>query len=166
MTILKLPQHQNPTTDDRTATAPYNFIPLPERVITVVDDPTGLPDHDTYINQGYPHTGFFEVTLTTCSPLYIRCPLTRRQTELEEQNKDRRGEPINSDTGYRDRIKNTPEFFYTLNKKDPVIPGSSLRGMLRSLLEIVSYGKIQPVTEKRLFLRTVDISSIAFLYRL
>lgn len=161
--ILNLPKHQNPS-QNRTASAPYNFVPLPEVVVTAVDEANDLPDHDRY----YPdrHTGYFEVTLTTKSPLYVRCPFTREEFDLDEQDKDRNGRKVDNQTRYADRIKNTPHFFYTHDPNLPVIPGSSLRGMLRSVLEIVSYGKMQWVTDKRLIYRAVgDPSSLGAHYR-
>ncbi len=160
--ILNLPKHKNPSSD-RTASAPYNFVPLPEVVVTAVDDANDLPDHDRY----YPdrHTGYFEMTLTTKSPLYVRCPFTRAEFDLDEQDKDRNGRKIDNQTRYADRIKNTPHFFYTRDPNQPIIPGSSLRGMLRSVLEIVSYGKMQWVTEKNLFFRTVDDTAVGQHYR-
>jgi CRISPR-associated protein (TIGR03986 family) len=160
---LNLPKHQNPTGRDRTASAPYNFVPLPEVVVTAVDDAHDLPDHDRYYPDRY--TGYFEVTLTTKSPLYVRCPPTREEFDLEEQGKDRNGHAVDNQTRYADRIKNTPDFFYTRDRNRPVIPGSSLRGMLRSLLEVVSYSKMQWVTDKRLFFRTVDDTAIGKYYR-
>jgi CRISPR-associated protein (TIGR03986 family) len=76
------------------------------------------------------HTGWLDCDLTTSSPLYVRCGL------LPEQVGDK-------------EAKDLPDFFYTNpDTMMPVIPGSSLRGMLRSLVEIVSYSKVQPVTDK------------------
>ncbi len=160
---LGLPKHKNPSGPDRIASAPYNFVPLPEVVVTAVESASELPDHDRYYPDRY--TGYFEVTLTTMSPVYVRCPLTRQEFDLDEQNKDRNGRPIDNQTRYTDRIKNTPDFFYTRDRNQPVIPGSSLRGMLRSVLEIVSYGKVQWVTEKNLFFRTLDDTAIGRYYR-
>jgi len=161
--ILNLPKHQNPK-PGRIASAPYNFVPLPEVVVTAVESASELPDHDRYYPDRY--TGYFEVTLTTMSPVYVRCPLTRQEFDLDEQNKDRNGRPIDNQTQYTDRIKNTPDFFYTRDRNQPVIPGSSLRGMLRSMLEIVSYGKVQWVMGKRLIYRAVgDPSSLGDHYR-
>jgi CRISPR-associated protein (TIGR03986 family) len=161
---LNLPKHKNPRRPDRIASAPYNFVPLPEVVVTAVESASELPDHDRY----YPDrcTGYFEVTLTTMSPVYVRCPLTRQEFDLDEQNKDRNGRPIDNQTRYTDCIKNTPDFFYTRDRNQPVIPGSSLRGMLRSVLEIVSYGKVQWVMGKKLIYRAVgDASSLGDHYR-
>ncbi len=41
--ILNLPKHKNPQ-PDRTASATYNFVPLPETVVTAVDDKPNLDD--------------------------------------------------------------------------------------------------------------------------
>lgn len=134
---VNLPKHINPDRA-RTASAPYNFVPLPEMVVTAVDSANDLPGHDLY----YPdrHTGYFEVTLRTKSPLYVRCPLIIQEFLRQELEEDK-------NVSFRQQVKNTPHFFYTLDPNIPVIPGSSLRGMLRSLLEIASYGKVAWVTD-------------------
>lgn len=142
------PEHQNPTRPDRIASAPYNFVPLPEKIISAVSDVKELPNHDEYDRKCL--SGYFDVTLTTRSPLYIRGPVSASDFPRLEQDP---------------QIKNKPEFFHTGDESKPVIPGSSLRGMLRGLLEIVSYSKMQWVSEKHLFFRTVDISTIGEDYR-
>jgi CRISPR-associated protein (TIGR03986 family) len=159
---MPLPVHQNPIDNnqnlipDRTASAPYNFVPLPERIVKAVEGAAQLPSHDTYANDGYPHTGYFVVKLTTKSPLYVRCPFTRDEFDLDEQGIDRNRRKIDNQTRYADRIKNTPHFFYTRGPDQPVIPGSSPRGMLRNLLEIVSYGKVERVTDSiKVYFRAV-----------
>lgn len=168
---MTIPKHQNPS-DNRTAHAPYNFVPLPHKVVTVLSqeeieqaeqDGTldvlldeRLPPHNRYIEGR--HSGYFEVTLTTETPLYIRAPLTLDEFS-QRQSED---QPSN----FREQAKNKPDFFYTNSQtRLPVIPGSSLRGMLRNLVEIVGYGKMQWVTQKRLFFRTVDNSAIGTHYR-
>ncbi|MEW6771603.1 MAG: TIGR03986 family CRISPR-associated RAMP protein [Bacillota bacterium] len=152
--ILSWPKHRNPERN-RTASAPYNFVPLPEVVVTAVDSAKDLPVHDRYDPDKY--TGYFEVTLATKSPLYVRCPFT-----LEEFLRQERGD--DEKLPFRQQVKNTPHFFYTRDPDRPVIPGSSLRGMLRSLLEVVSYGKVQWVTERQLFFRTVDDTAVGKYY--
>ncbi len=148
MTILKpWPEHQNPN-QIRTAHAPYNFVPLPEKIIAVVDSVDDLPDHDEYDRTL--HSGYFDVMLTTRSPLYIRGPVPAKDFPRQERDS---------------KVKNKPEFFHTGDEQTPVIPASSLRGMLRGLLEIISYGKMQWVSEKQLFFRTVDRTTIGDHYR-
>lgn len=139
---MSLPKHKSPSLN-RDAKAPYNFVPLPEKIIPV--EPASLPDHDRYRPDRY--TGSIEVKLTTESPLYIRCG--ESPAEFSKENK-----------------KQSPEFFTDPVSGRPVIPGSSLRGMLRAMVEIVSYGKVQPVIDKPLIYRAVgDRSSLGEYYR-
>lgn len=146
MTISTLwPEHQNPNSE-HSASAPYNFVPLPEKIIPVVSDARELPDHDEFDRERY--SGYFDVTLTTLSPLYIRGPIAAKDLSRQEEK----------------QVKDNPTFFHTGDEARPVIPGSSLRGMLRSLLEIVSYSKLQWVSEKQLFFRTVDRTAIGKYY--
>ena len=131
---MALPEHSDPQRRDRRAKAPYNFVPLPERVVVSEGE---LPPQDRY--DPNLHTGYLDCTLKTETPLFVRGPLTldefeRQDTHAEEEKKK----------PYQEQIKNKPEFFYIdPATHEPVIPGSSLRGMLRTLVEIVSYGKIE-----------------------
>jgi len=148
---MKLPPHKNPFDDkgnldpNRTASAPYNFVPLPEKVVSIEQEE--LQDQDRFHSDR--KTGYFEVELTVKAPLYVRCALPLAdflRSESEEEKK----------RPFRERAKNTPDFFYTHDPKQPVIPGSSLRGMLRNLLEVVSYGKIADVmASPKIFFRAV-----------
>ena len=153
--ILKLPVHTNPSRQDRIACAPYNFVPLPETVVAAVDGPQDLPDHDVY--EPGRHSGYFEVTLTTMAPVYVRAPLTQNQFKQVEKSED-------SSKKLWERAANRPDFFYVRKVENPVIPGSTLRGMLRAVLEIASYSKVQWVTDKKLFFRTVGGDSLGKYY--
>lgn len=160
---MSLPEHQNPTSRNA-ARAPYNFIPLPDVVIKAVDSPDELPDHDRYVDGRY--TGHFEVTLTTKTPLYIRGMLTKKEFIRQEKKQYLDGKPIPDDSrnvDFRRLPKNKPDFFAI--QETPVIPGSSLRGMLRNLVEIITYSKMQWVTDKKLFFRTMDDSVVGESYR-
>lgn len=124
------PKHIDNIPNDRRAIAPYNFVELPEKVLEAED----LPSGDRYHLER--HTGRIECTLTTESPLYIRCGLTTEEFQAGTEAKD------------------LPDFFYTdpKSKSDrPVIPGSSLRGMLRTLVEIISFSKIERVSARQHF---------------
>ncbi|MGQ9482635.1 MAG: TIGR03986 family type III CRISPR-associated RAMP protein, partial [Chloroflexus sp.] len=139
---MNIPRHVNPTKE--IARAPYNFVPLPEKVVTV--DPATLPDQNRY----YPnrHSGTIECVITTASPVYVRAPLTPEEFDSQERGEDDR-------TPWRQQVRNKPDFFYTDPDKTPRIPGSSLRGMLRQLVEIISYSKVQWVSEQPLVYRAV-----------
>jgi CRISPR-associated protein (TIGR03986 family) len=158
--------HKNPTNNARVSSAAYNFVELPDKVVQAVEKSEDLPDHDTYTNPNHPNTGYFVVTLTTKTPLYVRCPLTPKENQQREEQteKAKRGEALK----FREKLANKPNFFYTKEtdkEASATIPGSSLRGMLRNLLEIVSYSKVEVVTRKRLFFRSLDNFSLGDEYR-
>lgn len=163
---MSLPKHKNPTRENRVATAPYNFIPLPDRVVTVVESADALPDHHRFDVQL--RTGYFEVVLTTHAPLYIRGALSneRRDGQPSEFEQVERQKSAKEALPFREDLRNKPDFFSPGGQ--PMIPGSSLRGMLRSLLEIVSYGKCSRVTDfHKIFFRAVaaeDDNPLKFAY--
>ncbi|HFQ93265.1 MAG TPA: TIGR03986 family CRISPR-associated RAMP protein [Anaerolineae bacterium] len=156
-------KHTNPN-KEHAARAPYNFIPLPDVVIKAVENAEELPDHNRYINGR--HTGYFEVTLETKTPLYIRGMLTETEYAWQESKRYLDGKPVPNNSrqvDFRRLPRNKPDFFAI--QETPVIPGSSLRGMLRNLLEIITYSKMKWVTDKKLFFRTMDDSVVGESYR-
>lgn len=133
----------------RQARAPYNFVELPEPNQVVLAQK--LPLSDYYDLQR--HTGYIQCTLVTESPLYIRCGLISddfkkfgdRSCNLEELAQLKLEEQ-----------KRWTDFFYNPANYHPVIPGSSLRGMIRTLIEIVTYSKIYKVSgHDKFFFRAV-----------
>lgn len=161
MSDVHSPQHQNPPANRR-ARAPYNFVPLPGKIVAA-DLP---PDHDIYTGL----SGHFLVRLTTQSPTYIRGLLTTTEFRYQEEGKDFDGQTtteivdgreVRKETPFRKLIKNKPDFFNYAGEAQPVIPGSSLRGMLRSLFEVVTFSKIQPVSDAhKFYFRAVAAESV------
>ncbi|MEQ9621811.1 TIGR03986 family type III CRISPR-associated RAMP protein [Coleofasciculus chthonoplastes] len=137
-----LPKHLKKVPEDRNAIAPYNFVELPEKVV----EAEPLPDNDRYCPNR--HTGQIICTLITESPLYIRCALT--PTDFANF-----GDKNNEDLTPEQRRKRA-DFFTNPANQRPTLPGSSLRGLLRTLVEIVSFGKLDQVSEQqRFFFRAV-----------
>ena len=130
---MNLPIQPKEIEANHEAIAPYNFIPLPEEIVTL--SVHELPDQGVY--EADRHTGHIECELTTASPVYIRAALTPEQAKESTQSKD------------------LPDFFFLNDKQRPVIPGSSLRGMLRTLVEIITYSKVSNVSDKKLVYRSV-----------
>lgn len=91
------------------ATAPYNFIPLPEKVLAFESENGKL-------------YGFIDIYVKSKSPLFIRGK--------------------GSD-------------FFKINNV-PALPGSSLRGMLSTLVEIMSFGKFRFFDDDTYFYRRTD----------
>ncbi|MBI1766352.1 MAG: TIGR03986 family CRISPR-associated RAMP protein [Acidobacteria bacterium] len=138
-------KHFNPTRPQRTARAPYNFVPLPEKVITVDQDK--LPKLNSYEEDT--HTGWFDCELVTCSPTYVRGLMTREQHEKYDPAEERKL----TEAEQAERKKERAGFYSTDPKQTvegrpaPAIPGSSLRGMIRGLIEIAGYGKMRWVND-------------------
>lgn len=147
-----MPRHVNPTDPKRTATAPYNFVLLPERVFTVADGVEVAGEkikpwerHDRFVPGT--RSGWIDLEIETLTPLFIRGSV-----------RERRGRWDDRDTRLRPEPWTTPE-------GRPAIPGSSLRGMVRTLVEILAFGKIQPVSEAKPFFRDISPSRISDEYR-
>lgn len=153
------PKHiKNITDPQRIAKAPYNFVELPEKV---VEAELPLPEGDRY-HSDY-HTGRIECSLTTKSKLYTRCgwspkdfakysepPTHKTKEERERWEKDEKAK------WEKERREILAAFFSYPGGNLAAISGSSIRGMLRTLIEIVSFGKIDRVSDQqRFFFRAV-----------
>jgi CRISPR-associated protein (TIGR03986 family) len=141
------PRHLKQVPDERKAIAPYNFVELPHKVVPAQVECNGkLRDNDRYYSDR--HTGKITCTLKTASPLYIRCGLTPVDFATFG---DTPNEKLISD-----QRKKKAKFFQHPANLHPVLPGSSLRGMLRNLVEIISFSKIERVSDQqKLFFRAV-----------
>ena len=162
------PEHRNPSRPDRVALAPYNFVPPADPVIIFKeeDNPLIVPHkeiapHDRYDVEKR-MTGYIDVTLETKSPLYIRGTQTMAQfqeSEIDQAAKEAAVEE--GDETKPERVphmkqpRNNPDFFHTGNPNQPRLPGSSLRGMVRSMVEVIGYGKLSPVSDDPLIFRAV-----------
>ncbi|MGI8914183.1 MAG: TIGR03986 family type III CRISPR-associated RAMP protein [Chloroflexota bacterium] len=93
------------------ARAPYNFVPLPLRATPAEPPPSG----DRYHDAADRYSGHIDLAITTETPLYLR-----------------------GTVGAADLAADTPAPGFFAPTGRPAIPGSSLRGMLRTLVEIVS----------------------------
>lgn len=135
----------------RRAVAPYNFVELPNKVLSAAP----FLQHNQYICSGADkrYTGKFKCTLTTESPLYIRNGLTPQDFKKHGDKSTSVEDLTHLDTEERTR---RTDFFKLPDTQTPKIPGSSLRGMLRGLLEIVSFSKIDKVSDaQKIFFRAV-----------
>src|SRR4051812_36535511 len=89
------------------ATAPYNFIPLPERWV-----PAGLDqqasDHDCYVSDRL--SGFIVLGITALTPIFVRGTWTPEEYQIRTS----KGDP-----------ESRSDFFQPAER--PCIPGSTLR---------------------------------------
>ncbi|HCK82279.1 MAG TPA: TIGR03986 family CRISPR-associated RAMP protein [Candidatus Competibacter sp.] len=130
---MPLPEHMTPALDSRRGQAPYNFVPLPEAIFHT--EP--FRQHDR-LDPERLH-GFIELTITTETELYTRCaypPAVEEQTV--QQSRPRQA------------------FYHLGDERHPVIPGSSLRGMARALVEILAYSRLTRRSGKGRAVRILD----------
>lgn len=122
------------------AHAPYNFVPLNRKVVED-DTPPPANKYDAKRN-----TGWIDIDIETLTPLYIRGTLTEKEIKEGKQNKDK------------------PDFYAPAGKI--CIPGSSLRGMIRTMVEMISFGKFHFFDDKRLYYRGIaDMSNLRSEYQ-
>lgn len=139
------PKHDEQIHNDRRARAPYNFVPLPDRPVLAGER---LPDHDKYDTAL--KSGRIVCTLTTLSPLYTRTALTpddyeKVMTQMQEVSGEEKGV-------LTDELRDIyAQFFHQMDAEQPSIPGSSLRGMVRTLVEIAGHGYMRSVGDKPTF---------------
>ncbi|GAB1539841.1 TIGR03986 family CRISPR-associated RAMP protein [Scytonema sp. NUACC21] len=144
-----IPKHTTPVRKDRRAFAPYNFVELPDEEQVVIAQE--LPKQNCYDPQRY--TGYVQCTIVTQTPLYIRCGLI---PDDFQKFGDRSCNLYELEQLTPEEQQRWTDFFYDPANYRPVIPGSSLRGMIRALFEIVTYSKIHKVSGyEKLFFRAV-----------
>ncbi len=121
------------------AIAPYNFIPLNTKVVQA----ERIPDFDIYHADRF--TGYIDLDIESLTPLYIRDTLMDEEIKQRDEN-DRQRQNDATCSVYAN-----PDFFSPAGRLR--IPGSSLRGMIRTMVEITSYGKFGFYNDKRLYYR-------------
>lgn len=92
------------------------------------------------------------ITIETCSPTYIRGMVHEATFKKASPDKDELDKEGLSDEEKEERAP----FFSSSNqeregKLSPVIPGSSLRGLVRNLVEIVAHGRMKWVAAQPTF---------------
>jgi len=110
---------------------PYHFVPLSDWVY--MPDWAHLVSHDVPFTDGF--SGFVEYKLTNATPLCVG----------GEQKQD--GDGPTKVMWARDPLGT------------PVIPGSSIKGMLRNVLEIATFGKLKQIEDSRFSFRDVSAKS-------
>lgn len=139
-------KHVSPTQNDRMATAPYNFIPVPQKVLFAPEDSVEATQvHDRFA----PNTmsGYIDLEMETLTPLFIRGAVRKKDGKWANGDARVRSEPFLAPDGR------------------PVIPGSSIRGVIRNIFEVLTFSKLQPVTDEQPFYRSVGTDRMAAAYR-
>lgn len=114
--------------------APYHFVPLSSWIY--------MPEWAHLVSQDHPFeqglSGVLDIELTNATPLLVGAKTTRNENQpaLVEWAKDPKGNPI--------------------------IPGSSLKGMLRNVLEIATFSKFEHVDDQHFAYRDISASDTRY----
>ena len=114
--------------------APFNFVPLSEEVF--FPEWADQISHDVPFKDG--HSGVIKIKITARTPIFIRNGHTRDDREYWTDE-------------YKD-FSHTPDNKY-------FIPATSIKGMVRNILEIASFGKMSQITNKRYSLRDLHLKA-------
>ncbi|MCB5255854.1 MAG: TIGR03986 family CRISPR-associated RAMP protein [Candidatus Cloacimonadaceae bacterium] len=131
----------NPNNID-SAKAPYNFIPLNEEVLSVTAEE--IPA----FNACKGLDGYIDLEITAQSPVYIRRNLSAAELKREEE------------LGHNNNSQAAMDFKESLSGFNrPLggtyrIPGSSLRGMIRTMYEVATYSKMTMLDDHKLYFRS------------
>jgi CRISPR-associated protein (TIGR03986 family) len=130
------------------ASAPYNFVELSRHVCQPSDlDPAlaGLPSHDEPVSGGL--SGSLAFTLTSDTPVLVMWAESGAGQDRDKPAGKRVGADRQESIGPEiKRFGRTPENLHA-------IPGSSLRGMVRNVLEIATFGKMILADDSRTSVR-------------
>lgn len=137
-------EHLTNINASRVAVAPYNFIPLNEKVVPAEFDKDSIPDMSLFDNKR--NSGFIDIEIVTKTPVYIRD--TYNSDEIGEKERNERYVNHN---------------FYSPGGKAK-IPGSSLRGLFHSFVEITSFAKYGDVDDKTLYFRDFTNEPLRHVY--
>lgn len=113
--------------------APYNFVPLSEKIV--------FPDWGERISQDIPFSdgadGELKITVEAMSDIFIRNGNVSRRDKQDEQDSS----------------------FFHCNEGEYYIPGSSLKGMIRNVVEIATLSRMQHISDKRYAMRDLQLKA-------
>ncbi|MCX6358317.1 MAG: TIGR03986 family CRISPR-associated RAMP protein [Armatimonadetes bacterium] len=115
------------------ARAPYNFVPLPKQAVQAEPPPA----HDVFHPDRL--TGWIDATIETLTPVYTRAA-TGASPGYPPPSATQNGQPA--------------DFFHLGDRNKPVLAGSSLRGVVRSVFEVLTKSQLEFVSPRRLFYRS------------
>ena len=144
----RLPRHVDPP-EHLAATAPYNFVPLPEQIMStdgLYADTPPWKCFNRYV-EGL-HSGWIDLDIRALTPIFIRGAQRPNDEGIWP--------------GVDDRLWSN--YAATVDGR-PKLPGSSVRGMVRNLVEILGFCGIGPVSSAKPFYRTVGKDRVGIAYR-
>ncbi len=129
---------KTPSIHEMKIPSPYNFVPVCEQVYC--PEWSSQVSHDIPFSDGI--CGSFQFTITAHTPIFVRNSGAKHAPEEEEKREFSQDEKARRRRG-----------FFRLSPDDPTspfaIPGTTIKGAIRTVLEIASFGKFSPIEDKR-----------------
>lgn len=111
------------------ATAPYNFIPVSDRIVGAAQDNEKL------------FSGTINCSLKALSPIFIG--------GISKNSQGSSGDIPHHD-------------FLRVNNNECIIPGASIKGMLRNIVETISCSSMSNVSDDKIFYRRVNVNKCPY----
>lgn len=127
--------------------SPYNFVPAPAAGEVFHPEWADQVSHDIPFSDG--ESGEIEFTITAKTPIFIRNGHSKRDHEVFERWRDADCNDATLSDDDRERL-NRYLSFSNYNGKY-FIPATSIKGMLRNVLEIMTFSKFQYVDDTPFF---------------
>lgn len=133
--------------------APYNFVPQAEAILAPGRQADAI-DHSRFADGCY--SGAIDVRITTETPLYVRAGVDPIYAQANQNPNDAVWQ---HGSQYR-------EFRHNGDPARPVIPGSSIRGAIRQIVEVLTASALRKPSDSAIVYRAVgDSSSFGRFYR-
>ncbi len=126
----------------------YNFVPAPNEEEVFKPDWADQVSHDVPFSDG--ESGEIELKITAETPIFIRnghCKEDSKafETYIEEKKKNANFQPSSADQNKIDRYLSFSNFIDEKGEKQYFIPSSSLKGMFRNVLEIMTSSRMRQI---------------------
>lgn len=113
------------------ARTPYNFVPVGDRIVPAEKIDGKYPFEEQDFLHPDRNTGWLDIQITTLTPLYTRG--AKKPNDISED---------------------AAEDYFHYGDRRPILPGSSLRGMVRSVFEAMTMSRMEFLSDRRLFYRS------------
>jgi|GEM_PF-2067770 len=131
-----------------TIPAPYNFAPVGNHVALLRNDE--IPKCDIPFRDGL--SGEITVEFQATRPIYIRAEGHHDKNAIQAAIEASHGDPSAAE---EEPLKSYAQF-YRLPDEQFALPGTSIKGMLRSVLEVISFSRMFGVQDNRFAVRDLN----------
>ena len=135
-------QPNNSNTEPLMVKSPYNFVPAPEANEVFTPDWAEKVLHDMPLSADA-ESGEISYTITAESPIFIRNGHSKKDHEVFEKWRDNK-ETEDFELNEEEKVRLDRYLSFSNYNGKYFIPATSIKGMLRNVLEIMSFSRLNP----------------------